>query len=169
MLKTDGDIVDDACRRPVPFSVSATLDNPIAKPTSRQTGHPPSSASQRRGNERRKPLLSLLLLHLFGLPGREMDVPDEDTLENEADEDDKEDCKEDGLVVERHDGLLSGADGAEPLEPVASTGEFLAHCDGRAVVESRRFVRGKIRARFESRDKGRGPDLNRNCGVRPPK
>lgn len=132
LSKSDGIVAGLTHCRPIPLVVSAVFDNPISRPTSWQTGHTPSSAPQRRGNEGREPLLlAVLLLHLLGLPGREVDVPDEDALEDEADEDDEEDREEDGLVVERHDGLLGGADGAEPFEPVASAGDFLAHCDGR--------------------------------------
>lgn len=50
-----------------------------------------------------------------------MDVPDQQHLQADADQDDDEDGEEHGLVVEHGDGLGAGADLGEPGE--------LAHCE----------------------------------------
>lgn len=61
-------------------------------------------------------LLILLGLALLRLHGGVVDIPDEDALEDNGDEDDKEDGEEDRLIVEDSDSLVSGADGGEPVE-----------------------------------------------------
>lgn len=61
-------------------------------------------------------VLGLLLLPLLGLERGEVDVPDEEALDSEPDEDDEEVDEEVGLVVEDGDGLVCGADGLEPVE-----------------------------------------------------
>lgn len=45
-----------------------------------------------------------------------MDVPDEDALEDDSDENDEKDGEEDGLVVEDGDGFWRGANAGEPIE-----------------------------------------------------
>ena len=45
-----------------------------------------------------------------------MDVPEQDAVEDDGDEDDEKDGEEDGLVVEHADGLGGGADFGEPVE-----------------------------------------------------
>lgn len=61
-------------------------------------------------------LLVLLGLALLGLHGGVVDIPNEDTLEDNGDEDDEEDGEEDRLIVEDSDSLVRGADGGEPVE-----------------------------------------------------
>ncbi|KAK1987857.1 hypothetical protein LZ30DRAFT_116154 [Colletotrichum cereale] len=58
----------------------------------------------------------LLLLLLFGLQGRKVNVPEEDALQNDAQKDDQEDGEEHGLIIQDGDGLGRGANGSEPVE-----------------------------------------------------
>lgn len=52
-----------------------------------------------------------------------MNIPDEDTLQNEDNEDDDQNGEEVWLIIEDGNGLRSGADGTKPVE--------LAHFGGR--------------------------------------
>lgn len=61
-------------------------------------------------------LLCILLLPLFGLEGRKVDVPGENTLQDKDNEDDDQNCKQIRLIVEDGNGLRSGADSAKPVE-----------------------------------------------------
>lgn len=58
----------------------------------------------------------LLLLFLLGLHCGEVDVPDEDDLKNDGDEDDEQNGEENGLIVEDGDGLRGRPNTAKPVE-----------------------------------------------------
>lgn len=58
----------------------------------------------------------VLLFHLLGLQSRLVDPPDDETKANVGEKSNKEDPKNNRLIVENGDSLIGGADGREPVE-----------------------------------------------------